>query len=83
MSKLVDVNRGDVQYKCRPKVLMTFFRESRDQWKQKCVEAKSRLKKSVNLVNWMRTSRDGWKARAKQLEAEVRQLREEQKTRVT
>ena len=83
MSKLVDVNRGDVKYKCRPKVLMTFFRVSRDQWKQKCVEAKSRLKKSVNLVNWMRTSRDGWRARARQLEAELRRLREEQKTPVT
>ncbi len=66
-------------YKCRPQVLMVFFKKSRDQWKQKCVKAKSSLKKATNLAQWMRTSRDEWKAEAKRLAAEVRQLREAQK----
>ncbi len=67
-------------YKSRLKVLMEFFRRSRDQWKEKCLAAKAALKKANNLIRWLETSRDTWKAKAKELEAEVRQLREEQKT---
>lgn len=68
----------EMAYKCRPKVLAAFFEKSRDQWKQKCVKAKSGLKKATNLAQWMRTSRDEWRAKFKRLEAEVRQLREKQ-----
>ena len=67
-------------YKSRIKVLVEFFRRSRDQWKEKCLSAKAALKKANNLVRWLQTSRDTWKVKAKKLEAEVRQLREEQKT---
>ena len=67
-------------YKSRLKVLVTFFRRSRDGWKHKCTDAKAALKKSHNLNRWLETSRDNWKTRAKELEAEVRCLREEQKT---
>ena len=67
-------------YKSRLKVLMEFFRRSRDQWKAKCLSAKATLKKANNLTRWLETSRDTWKAKAKELKAEIRQLREEQKT---
>ncbi len=67
-------------YKSRLKVLMEFFRRSRDQWKEKCLAAKAALKKANNLIRWLETSRDTWKAKAKNLEGEARQLREEQKT---
>ena len=67
-------------YKSRLKVLMEFFRRSRDQWKEKCLSTKATLKKANNLIRWLETSRDTWKAKAKELETEVRQLREEQKT---
>jgi uncharacterized coiled-coil DUF342 family protein len=76
MSQVIE----EIAFKCRPKVLMVFFQKSRDQWKQKCVIAKSSLKKATNLAAWMRSSRDDWKAKAQQLAAEVRQLREQQKT---
>lgn len=66
-------------YKSRIKVLAEFFRRSRDKWKKKCLAAKAALKKTNNLVRWLQTSRDTWKAKAEKLEAEVRQLREEQK----
>lgn len=66
-------------YKSRLKVLVKFFRRSRDQWKEKCLSVKVALKKAKNLIRWLETSRDTWKAKAKELEAEVRQLREEQK----
>lgn len=67
-------------YKTRTKVLMQFFRRSRDGWKQKCFAAKAALKKFKNRSRWLETSRDNWKARARELEAELQCLREEQKT---
>lgn len=66
-------------YKSRLKVLMEFFRRSRDGWKQKCLEAKAALKKSNNRSRWLETSRDNWKARVRELESELQELREEQK----
>ncbi len=67
-------------YKSRLKVLMEFFRRSRDGWKQKCTDAKAALKKAHNLNRWLATSRDEWKAAARELKAELQCLREEQKT---
>ena len=67
-------------YKSRPKLLVEFFRRSRDKWKDKCKAAKEELKKANNLNHWLETSRDQWKARARQSQAEAERLREEQKT---
>jgi hypothetical protein len=66
-------------YKSRGKVLLEFFRRSRDQWKAKCIEAKSALKRANNRNRWLETSRDNWKARATELETQLQALREEQK----
>lgn len=66
-------------YKSRIKVLMEFFRRSRDGWKRKCIEAKAALKKAQNRNRWLQSSRDHWKSRARELDAELRRLREEQK----
>jgi len=67
------------KYESRGKVLLEFFRGSRDKWKAKCAEAKATLKKAKNRSQWLETSRDNWKARAAELEAELQSLREEQK----
>ena len=66
-------------YKSRVKVLLEFFRRSRDKWKAKCIEAKSALKRANNRSRWLETSRDNWKTRATELEAQLRALREEEK----
>ena len=66
-------------YKSRLKVLMEFFRSSRDRWKDKCIEAKAALKKANNRSRWLETSRDQWKARASELEAQLQALCEKQK----
>lgn len=66
-------------YKSRPKLLLEFFRRSRDQWKCKCKAAKAALKNAHNRNRWLETSRDQWKERARQLQGEVERLREEQK----
>ncbi len=67
-------------YKSRRKVLVEFFRRSRDQWKQKCKDVRAELKRSTNRNRWLETSRDNWKAKARELEAELYAVREEQKT---
>ena len=66
-------------YKSRTKVLLEFFRRSRDRWKQKCGAAKARAKKAENNLRWLQQSRNDWKGRAQQAEAELQRLREEQK----
>jgi septal ring factor EnvC (AmiA/AmiB activator) len=64
-------------YKSRPKVLLAFFRRSRDNWKRKCRKAKADLKLVKNQNRAVEKSRAKWKAQAKELEAELRGLREE------
>lgn len=71
---------GGTVYKSRLKVLVEFFRRSRDSWKQKCKDVRAELKKANNRSRWLETNRDKWKARARELEAELRSIREEQKT---
>ena len=69
-------------YKSRPKLLLDFFKRSRDNWKRKCKQAKAELKLAKNQNRAVQNSRAGWRTRSKELEAEVQQLRwelEEQK----
>lgn len=67
-------------YKSRVKVLVEFFRRSRDQWKQKCKDVRAELKRANNRSRWLETNRDKWKAKARELQVELCSLREEQKT---
>jgi hypothetical protein len=64
-------------YKSRPKLLLSFFKRSRDGWKRKCKKAKEQLKLAKNQNRAVEKSRARWKTRAKELEAEVEQLRHE------
>ncbi len=64
-------------YKSRLKVLLEFFRRSRDAWKSKCMVVKAALTKAHNRNRWLETSRDNWKARGRELEAGLQGFREE------
>lgn len=64
-------------YKSRPKVLLSFFKRSRDGWKRKCRKAKAQLKLANNQNRAVEKSRTRWKSRAKELEAELEQVRRE------
>ena len=44
--------------------LVRFFRRSRDQWKQKCRQAKQYLKRAKQRAQQIAASRDRWKLRA-------------------
>ena len=64
-------------YKSRPKLLLSFFKRSRDGWKRKCKKAKEQLKLAKNQNRAVEKSRARWKSRAKELEAELEQVRRE------
>ncbi len=57
--------------------LLRFFVKSRDGWKQKCKDAKLRVKRLTNRVASLEKSRDGWKQKARMQQARAAQLREE------
>ena len=63
------------QYRSPIKKLVVFFEESRDKWKQKCLDAKRRVKRLHTKVADLQRSRERWKQECKQLRREVAQLR--------
>ncbi len=65
------------EYRSPIKKLVRFFEDSRDKWKEKCQEAKLRVKRLHTKVADLQTSRERWREEARQLRAEVAQLREE------
>ena len=72
------------EFRSPVRVLAAFFQKSRDQWKQRCLDAKSDLKRFKVRVADVSKSRDAWreKAEAKQrelesLQSQVQQLQNE------
>ena len=63
--------------------LVSFFRRSRDGWKEKCQSAKAQVKQLKNGSSALRKSRDKWKELAKQQAKQLRQLRCEQSEQKT
>ena len=64
-------------YKSPIKKLAGFFEKSRDQWKAKYQDAKTKLKRLSNRVGYLEGSRARWKKRAKELEGELAEVRKE------
>lgn len=65
------------QYRSPVKKLMRYFEQSRNKWKERCLEAKQRIKLLHTKVADLQASRERWKEEAKQLRVEVAQLRNE------
>lgn len=64
-------------YKSRPKLLLDFFKRSRDNWKKKCKQVRAELKLAKNQNRAVEQSRTRWRTQAKELEAEVQRLQRE------
>jgi hypothetical protein len=62
-------------YKSPRRKLVKFFEKSRDQWKEKCREAKEKLKRLKNRIRFLEASKAKWKNRAKELERETARLK--------
>ena len=61
-------------YTSPPRKLMGFFEKSRDQWKAKCLEAKTNVKYLSNRIRFLAKSKDCWKHRVRELEADLAKL---------
>jgi len=62
-------------YKSPLRKLVKFFEQSRNQWKEKSIEAKSTIKRLSNRVRYLETTKAEWKQRAILFEKELKQLR--------
>jgi peptidoglycan hydrolase CwlO-like protein len=57
--------------------LVRFFQDSRDNWKQKCQEAKRQCKRLSNQVRAVENSRAQWRSRAEQFQQQVAELEQQ------
>lgn len=62
-------------YKSPMKKLVKFFEKSRDQWKDKAIKAKNKIKLCKNRIKFLETSKSYLKAEMIQLKAELEQAR--------
>jgi muramoyltetrapeptide carboxypeptidase LdcA involved in peptidoglycan recycling len=65
------------QYRSPPKKLVRFFASSRDGWKAKCTEAKTRCKRLGNQVRAVEKSRQRWRELAEQQKQRIAELERE------
>jgi chromosome segregation ATPase len=61
-------------YKSPPHKLVRFFEKSRDQWKAKYLEVKTRVKRLRNRMRFLEKSKERCKARIRELEADRARL---------
>jgi chromosome segregation ATPase len=58
-------------YKSPRRILLRFFRQSRNRWKEKCKTLKKDVKRSENRARDAQKSRDGWREKAERWKAEA------------
>jgi len=69
------------QYRSPQRKLVRFFAKSRNQWKAKCLDAKTTMKRLQNRVRFLERSKDRWKRRSTELEAELGTLKADLRAR--
>jgi hypothetical protein len=65
----------DNDYKSPPHKLVKFFKRSRDQWKEKALEAKNKKKLCQNRIKFLETSKASLKSEVKSLRAELEKVK--------
>lgn len=70
---------NDSAYKSPTRKLVRFFEKSRDKWKEKCLEAKYKVKLLRNQVRYMEKRKTELKQRIKELENELGEYRRKKK----
>lgn len=74
---LGDDDEAQVGYKSPRRILLRFFRQSRNRWKAKYKELKKDLKRVENRARDVQKSRDAWRQKAEQAKAEAEASRAE------
>lgn len=68
------------KYKSPRHKLTKFFEKSRNQWKEKCLKAKSKGKQLSNRVRFLENSKENLKIKIESLEEELAKLKSQDKT---
>ena len=70
----------ELKYKSPRHKLTKFFEKSRNQWKEKCLKAKSKGKQLSNRVRFLENSKENLKIKIESLEEELAKLKSQDKT---
>ena len=70
----------ETKYKSPRHKLTKFFEKSRDQWKEKCLKAKSKGKQLSNRVRFLENSKENLKKKIESLEEELAKLKSQDET---
>ena len=65
---------ASLAYRSSVRKLVVFFEESRDQWKEKCQQAKYELKLLKRKIGNLQKRHDQWKQRCQEAENQAEQL---------
>lgn len=72
--------KKEENYKSPRRKLVTFFKKSRDQWKEKCSEAKTKVKQLNNRVRFLEKSKEQLKNEITSLKTELAKANTMKKT---
>lgn len=72
--------KNENEYKSPRRKLVTFFEKSRDQWKEKCSEAKAKVKQLNNRVRFLEKSKEQLKNEITSLKIELTKAKAMKKT---
>jgi outer membrane murein-binding lipoprotein Lpp len=72
--------KNENEYKSPRRKLVTFFEKSRDQWKEKCSEAKTKVKQLNNRVHFLEKSKEQLKNEVASLKIELNKAKNMKKT---
>lgn len=72
--------KNDNDYKSPRRKLVTFFEKSRNQWKEKCSEAKAKVKQLNNRVRFLEKSKEQLKNEITSLKLELSKAKAMEKT---
>lgn len=70
----------ETKYKSPRHKLTKFFEKSRDQWKEKCLKAKSKAKQLSNRVRFLENSKENLKIKIESLEEELAKIKIQERT---
>jgi ribosomal protein L29 len=70
----------ETDYKSPQHKLTKFFEKSRDQWKEKCLKSKSKVKQLSNRVRFLENSKENLKIKIESLEEELARIRIQEKS---
>ncbi len=65
------IRKEEKQYKSPQRKLVKFFEKSRNQWKEKCIDAKKKIKRLSNRIRFLGESKGYLKNQVKKLKREI------------